>query len=365
MPLNASGPISLAGSTAGQSISNEFRSLTTSTASLSQYYRGGTYVGPHNSPVATSGAISLGSFYNAQKRYPVTITISSNTTNYNLQTSSVSGYSASWTDVTLTINAGVTVSGTSSNGALMVSSGFNSADTIHINNSGTIQGGGGAGGAAANGNGGLDGINLNPASSANIRITNNSGGVIGGGGGGGGSGMAVVSYATDAYGTNLGTVYQRGGGGGGGAGSPGGSAGGTAGTGSGNYYNYSVTAGSGGAGSSTSGGAGGAGEDGYTVYISAYYRSYAGVGGAGGARGASGSSGGVGGMTAPGYTPYTQSPTTSYTAVPFLPPYSMMAMQSGHPARTGGPAGNAIKGTAKYSTPIVNNGTIYGPQVSS
>jgi hypothetical protein len=362
MPLNASGPISLAGSTAGQSISNEFRSLTTSTASLSQYYRGGTYVGPHNSSVAASGAISLGSFYNAQKRYPVTITISSNTTNYNLQTSSVSGYSASWTDLTLTINAGVTVSGTSSNGALMVSSGFNSADTIHINNSGTIQGGGGAGGAAANGNGGIDGINLNPASSANIRITNNSGGVIGGGGGGGGSGMAVQSYAIDAYGTIQGYTYSRGGGGGGGAGSPGGSAGGTAGTGSG-LNNYTGSAGSGGAGSSTSGGAGGAADDGYTVYVSAYYRSYAGVGGAGGARGASGSSGGVGGMTAPGYAQYNQSPTTSYTVVPY--PYSYMAMQSGHPARTGGPAGNAIKGTAKYSTPIVNNGTIYGPQVSS
>ena len=85
MPLNASGTISLAGSTAGQSISNEFRSITTSQTSLSEYYRGGSYVGPHNGPVAASGAISFSQFYSAQKRYPVTITISANTNPFTLK----------------------------------------------------------------------------------------------------------------------------------------------------------------------------------------------------------------------------------------------------------------------------------------
>ena len=148
MALNSSGAISLAGSTAGQSISNEFRSITTSTTSLSEYYRGGTYVGPHNGPVATSGAISIGSFYGAAKRNIKTITYTSNASNVNIQTSSVSGYSAGWTDLEVAVSSGVTISASGGNSALSIASGFASGDTIYINNYGTIAGQGGNGGNA-------------------------------------------------------------------------------------------------------------------------------------------------------------------------------------------------------------------------
>jgi len=362
MPLNASGPISLAGSTAGQSISNEFRSLTTSTASLSQYYRGGTYVANHptNAPVSTSGAINLGSFRGTSKRYIVTLTISSNTTNYNLQTSSVSGYTSGWTDVTVNINSGVTVNASGGNSSFTVT-GFASADTILISNSGTIQGAGGGGGSP-DGGAGNHAINLSPATYSNVRITNNSGGIIAGGGGGGGRGMAIRGYQTDAYGGVITSsdTYMRGGGGGGGAGNPAGSGSAVVGTGSGTYYNYLGSAGAGGSGSTTAGGGGGAGDSGYTGTLSNYYLMYAGAGGAGGARGASGGGGNQGYLNGPPGIVYIPTNGTATAAYPTSGTKGVM--QSGSNYGSGGAAGYAIIGTSKLSQAITNNGTVYGPQ---
>ena len=365
MAMVSSGSISLAGSDISgllnRSISYEFRSLTTSTASLSQYYRGGSYVVNHptNAPVATTGAISIGSFYSTSKRYAVTITISSNTSNYNLQTSSVSGYTAGWTDVTLAINSGIVVSASAAGGTALTVTGFNSADNININNSGTIQGGGGAGGTATGGAGG-HAINLNPASAANVAIVNQSSGIIAGGGGGGGRGMAVYGYLADAYGTAYGTTYMRGGGGGGGAGNPAGSGSAVVGTGSGPYYSYLGSAGAGGSGTTTGGGLGGAGDSGYVHSLSNYYLMYAGAGGAGGARGAAGSGGNQGYLNGPSGISYIP---TNGTATPGYPGSGVYGvMQSGGVYGSGGAAGNAILGTNKLRSPFTNSGTVYGPQ---
>ena len=357
MALNSSGAISLAGSTAGQSISNEFRSITTSTTSLSEYYRGGTYVGPHNGPVPTSGAISIGSFYGAAKRNIKTITYTSNASNVNIQTSSVSGYSAGWTDLEVAVSSGVTISASGGNSALSIASGFASGDTIYINNYGTIAGQGGNGGnAGANGGAGYPAINLNPASYANVRITNQSGAIIAGGGGGGGGGMAATATVPSGYSYASGSV--RGGGGGGGAGQ-------TAGSG-GSYGGYSISTGpywsttsNGGAGSATAGGAA-SGYDGIYYYsVNNYYLLAGGAGGAGGARGANGSAGGQAYFNGPGGVTYIAQSTSPGTYYP--PTGATGTMQSGYPVGSGGAAGYGITGTNKLSQPTTNNGTIYGP----
>jgi hypothetical protein len=369
MPMVSSasgGQISLAGTATGpgstnRSMSFEFKSTTTSQTSLSEYYRGGTYVANHptNAPVATSGAISIGSFYGASKRYIVTVSISSNTSNYNLQTSSVSGYTAGWTDVALVINSGVTVNASAGTTALTVT-GFNSADTIYIQNSGTIQGGGGGGGTATGGNGG-HGINLSPASASNVTIFNASGAVIGGGGGGGGRGQAITGYVHDAYGNIISNsyTYMRGGGGGGGAGNSAGSGSGVVGSGANPHYNYISTAGSGAGGSTTAGGGGGGPDSGYIYSINNYYVASAGSGGAGGARGANGGGGNAGYLNGPPgvvYIPNDGNATALYAGS------TKGVMQSGGAWGSGGSAGYAVKGTNKLASPVSNSGTLYGPQ---
>ena len=53
--------------------------------SLSEYYRGGSYVTGNNTNVPTSGAISFSSFYNASRQFFLTIT-TSYTTSQDLST---------------------------------------------------------------------------------------------------------------------------------------------------------------------------------------------------------------------------------------------------------------------------------------
>ena len=362
------GQISLAGSATGpgstnRSMSWEFKGTTTSQTSLSEYYRGGTYVANHpwNAPVATTGAITIGSFYGASKRYVVSVSITSNTSNYNFQTSSVSGYTAGWTDATLVINSGVTVSASAAGGTALTVTGFNSADTVAIQNSGIIQGGGGTGGAAT-GSAGGHAIDLTPASNANVYVSNLSGATIAGGGGGGGRGMAVYGYYVDNYFNPVAPVtYMRGGGGGGGAGNPVGSGSAAVGSAQGTYYNYLISATAGGAGSSSAGGGGGNGDGGYVNVLNNYYLMYAGAGGPGGGQGASGSGGNQGYLNGPPgvvYIPTTGSATAAY---PGSGVYGVM--QSGSNYGSGGAAGYAVKGTNKLAAgSISNSGSVYGPQ---
>lgn len=293
MALNSSGPLSIAGSTAGQSIELEFQGTSTNQLSMSQLYRGGGIV-PNasvNTAVPTSGQIAIGNFYGASNRIALSQTISSNVQNYNIYNSRPGGYVAGITDLTLTVNA---VIGSSSTGSFALTIGsFASGDTVTIINNSYIVGCGGnggyGGGADATGN---PGAGAGPALNANRAVTIYNYGVIGGGGGGGG-GTGGTTTGDGGYGF----VGHQGQGGGGGAGNNVGAAGNGAaagsltggGGGAGAYYagsgSYAWYMPAGGAGGSLgNGGAGGGGPS-----ISWYYNAYGGArsyGGGGGAAGA-------------------------------------------------------------------------------
>lgn len=243
--------------------------------SLSEYYRGGGLVPntPGNAAIPTTGAIPMAGFYGSANRTAVALTISADSYNYDVYANRGPAYVAGATDLTVTVNPGVTVGSTSTAAyAMLVPSSFNPGDTVTIVNNGVIQGMGGSGGQASPGrtpvvpatpgNPGGNAIYVNRPTT----ITNN-GTVAGGGGGGGGANP-----------TTVGKSIVGGGGGGGGAGFNGG-AGGPIGP-------TSSPGAAGSPGTSTTGGAGGAsgGPGGR-------------AGGPGGGRGAAGT-----GVAAPGAT---------------------------------------------------------------
>ena len=206
--------------------------------------------------------MSFSEWYGASGRATVNITISSNTNNYNIYSNRGGSYVAGSTDVTVTINSGVSIGSTSTGTyALDTGVGWTSGDTITVVNNGTVKGRGGDGGAGAsvvygsqpaNGSAGNTG---GPAFRAQFATTfTNNGSVYGGGGGGGGAGAA---YGDLTIGKSTTSNAYGGGGGGGGAGVNGGS-GGSGGTASGAPgSNVNGTAGS--SGTATAGGSGGTG----------------------------------------------------------------------------------------------------------
>lgn len=203
MALNASGPISLGGTTAGQSIALENGGTGTSQISLND-------TAVRNLAGVASGQIVMPTnFWGKSNAF--TGTISTNQTNLNLATwASANGWNGS-SAATITIAAGVYIYSTSTGTPALTTGNFPNGLTI-INN-GYIMGMGGAGGEQGVGNAGGNAISLSVATS----ITNNS--YIGGGGGGGGGGykLPVASFA------------RAGGGGGQGGGAGGGTGGGAGG----------------------------------------------------------------------------------------------------------------------------------------
>jgi hypothetical protein len=166
--------------------------------------------------LGTFGAASARGFgLTTAGRLVANIAISSNTSNYTLNTAKVTGYKAGATDVVLTINSGIFVSSSSTGSyAFTVDTSWTTGDTLTIINNGTIigrggNGGNGGGGSGGPGNGGSGG----PALLVQRSVSINNGNRISGGGGGGGGGDANSSCATSAAG---------GGGGGGIGGSNGG-----------------------------------------------------------------------------------------------------------------------------------------------
>ena len=142
MAVKSSGALSFATDIVG-----EFSDSTPH--SLSEFYKGGGKVpnAAGNGNVPTSGAISMGNFYGAVNRIAISLTISSNTNNYNIYSQRGATYVAGVSDVTLTINSGRTVGSTSTGThALDTGTGWISGDTITIVNNGTIKGRGGNGG---------------------------------------------------------------------------------------------------------------------------------------------------------------------------------------------------------------------------
>ena len=243
--------------------------------SLSEYYRGGGLVPntPGNAAIPTSGQIAMGSFYGSANRIAIGLTIAANAYNYDVYTNRSPAYVAGASDITVTVNPGVTVgSVTTPTYAMLVPSGFNPGDTITIVNNGVIQGMGGGGGTGGPAPGGTAIAGATGGSAIYVNrptvITNN--GVVTSGGGGGGGGGGRQTNTPTGFKTPPAINNYGGGGGGGGAGfnGGGGGAGGTGGSGNGS---------AGSAGTSPAGGAGGP--------------STGGVGGAGGGRGAAGAAG--------------------------------------------------------------------------
>ena len=243
--------------------------------SMSEYYRGGSNVpsASSTSGIASSGAITMSSFYGTSNRIGITLTISGDTSNYNIYNNRGGTYVAGLSDVTLVNNA--TISSTSTGtAALDTGTGWTSGDVITIDNNSTIVGDGGDGGAGGGNSAGAAGGAAGHAVNLQFNTTiDNTGGTLSGGGGGGGGGT-VGSTSVAGKGT---TIISKHGGGGGGGGF-GGGAGGAGGTPTNGNNNNNGNAGS--AGSVSAAGAGGSAiSDGN-------------AGGAGGSAGAAGTQGG-------------------------------------------------------------------------
>lgn len=248
--------------------------------SLSEYYRGGGLVPntPGNAAIPTSGQIAMNNFYGSANRNTVALTISANTNNYDVYTNRGPTYVAGTSDITVTVDAPVTVGSTSTpTYALLVPSAFSPTDTVTIVNNGVIQGMGGAGGGGGNngapGAAGAVGGNAIYVNRPTI-ITNN--GVVASGGGGGGGGGGASEFVSPKSPPRL----YGGGGGGGGSGTNGGAGG------AGGIGTPPVPVGYGGAGSPGTSPAGGAGGTGKPAPLQ-----LSGPGGAGGGRGAGGVAG--------------------------------------------------------------------------
>jgi hypothetical protein len=140
MTLNASGPISLAGSTTGQSIAVELGLGATTTISLNQ-------AAVRTLAGVPSGAIIMPTnFYGKSNRVSVSSTYTTSTSNASLNLSGIGGYSAGKTDITVTVNASVYLwASTTANYGLTLT-GSATGDTVTVVNNGYIMGRGGQGG---------------------------------------------------------------------------------------------------------------------------------------------------------------------------------------------------------------------------
>jgi len=172
MTLPASGAISF------NAINVELGTAGTTTANINQAsYR--TLAG------VPSGTIALSNFYGKSNRAAISYTYSSNTTNASLNVTSISGYSAGTSDITITVNSGVYLYSTSTGTPGLTLSGGSSGDTITLVNNGFILGMGGAGGADGFTATGAGGTALQLGFNTTVNNTNGSAYIAGGGGGGG------------------------------------------------------------------------------------------------------------------------------------------------------------------------------------
>ena len=131
-----------------------------------------------------SGAIDMNTGHGKANRVSLSYTFSVNTTETTITASSLPGYIAGKSDITITVNAGIYLYSTTTSTAALTITGANSGDVITLVNNGYIMGKGGDGAPYARGSAAGAG---GPAISLgyNINVTNNS--YIGGGGGGGGN----------------------------------------------------------------------------------------------------------------------------------------------------------------------------------
>lgn len=270
MGLNSSGPISLGGSTVGQSVNLELGNAATAQISLGQ----STVRSLAGVP---SEAISLDNLHGKSSTFSFNLTSGSN---LNLRTQALAAGWNGTSAVVATIPSGNTIQSASTGTAALTINGSFPAGVTLINN-GAITGRGGNGGnggnAASTPSPGSSGLSGGIGLLVSVAVTiNNASGIVSGGGGGGGGGGGQYTVAKGVF-------YFGGGGGGGGAGVSSGGAGGTqsggsAGSGNGTAGNPGTitTFGTGGAGAGPTSGA------------------YGGTGGNGGALGSNGVVGGIG-----------------------------------------------------------------------
>lgn len=179
---------------------------------LSDLRKGGSYVPntPDNINVkSTTDNMNISSYRNSTIEYRITLT--TNTTNYNLYNSFISLYtnlSVLKKIIKLNINSGVTIGSTTSTNPALIIDQFPSGTTITVINNGNIYGAGGTPGTGGNGtigntvgqtstfgtlgtigNNGGTAIFINTGSGRIINIYNSSTGNIYAGGGGGGGGV--------------------------------------------------------------------------------------------------------------------------------------------------------------------------------
>jgi hypothetical protein len=170
MPLNLSGPISLGGSTLGESIALQLSLAPTGTISLND-------VAVRTLAEVPTGAITMpDNFYGKPAGFSFSRTITSDVNNYNLFNEAVA---AGWDQITplnaaVTIGSGVRIASTlSANSSFLISGSFPTGTTISVINNGTIVGRGGDGGngGGSGGGGGQGFVN----SSGGIPVPNSAG----------------------------------------------------------------------------------------------------------------------------------------------------------------------------------------------
>ena len=194
MTLNSSGPISLGGSTVGQSVNLELGFAATATIAMN------TTAVRTLAGFPTSGTqYSMSNFYGKSNRAAISYTFTTNTSNASLNVSSIGGYSAGTSDITVTVNSNIYLwASTTSNYGLSLS-GATTGDTVTLVNNGFIMGCGGFGSnsnpnCAGYSTPGGPGLNVGIGTSS-ITINNtNASAYIGGGGGGAGAGNLEYNY---------------------------------------------------------------------------------------------------------------------------------------------------------------------------
>lgn len=321
MALPSSGVLSL------DDIQTEFGG--TNPISMSEYYRGGSFVTDNNTDVPTSGEISFSDFYGGVREF--SHTISSNQEEIDLSTYlTAQGWNG--TDVVnVTIASGVYIwSDDTSVGGLTIPSSMNGLVTI--TNNGYIIGRGGDGG-------GNDGGPALVNNATGVTLTNASGAFIAGGGGGGagrGGGGAGGGDGATGFRESVGTLL-------GGVGGDVGQAGTAA--------QVAYSGGNGGAGQG--GGAGGGGGGGSTFFDP----SFGGGGGGGRILPGTGGAGGTGDPSGPvfgGDGGGSNNAGSGGTSGGGSGGGGWGAAGGGG----GGAGGAAISGTAIAT--YTNNGTVYG-----
>lgn len=150
----------------------------------------------------SSGTISMSNLYGKSSRVSISYTFTSSTADASLNVTSISGYVAGKSNITITVNGGVYLYATSTSNAGLTLSGGQSGDTITLVNYGYIMGKGGDSPSSAGHCVPNPGYPGGPALKIGYCVTVNntySNAYIGGGGGGGASATTTCFKGTQLY----------------------------------------------------------------------------------------------------------------------------------------------------------------------